>query len=187
MSINRNILYTFLALIAVAAIYRVVPGRPYGFAPQIAMALFAGAIVKDKKMAFALPVLSMFLSDALFELLYQAGVSPMWGFYEGQFTNYILFASLTVIGFFIRKINVGYVVAASLAGPTVYFLISNFMVWISGGGYQRPKTLDGLMMCFADGLPFYKNSIAGTLFFAALFFGGYYLLRRYFLKPGLVQ
>ena len=187
MSINRNILYTFLALIAVAAIYRVVPGRPYGFAPQIAMALFAGAIVKDRKMAFALPVLSMFLSDALFELLYQAGVSPMWGFYEGQFTNYILFASLTVIGFFIRKINVGYVAAASLAAPTVYFLISNFMVWISGGGYQRPKTFDGLMMCFADGLPFYKNSIAGTLFFAALFFGGYYLLRRYFLKPGLVQ
>ena len=100
MKISRNVLYIFLALIVVAAFYRIIPGRPYGFAPQIAMALFAGALIKDKKIAFALPVLSMFLSDALFELLYYAGISPMWGFYEGQLTNYILFALLTVIGFF---------------------------------------------------------------------------------------
>ena len=61
------------------------------------------------------------------------------------------------------------------------------MVWLSGGGYQRPKTFDGLMMSFADGLPFYKNSIAGTLFFAGLFFGGYYLIKHYMLKPEVAK
>ena len=187
MKISRNVLYIFLALIVVAAFYRIIPGRPYGFAPQIAMALFAGALIKDKKIAFALPVLSMFLSDALFQLLYYAGISPMWGFYEGQLTNYILFALLTVIGFFIKKINVINIAAASFAAPTVYFFISNFMVWLSGGGYQRPKTFDGLMMSFADGLPFYKNSIAGTLFFAGIFFGGYYLIKHYMLKPEVAK
>jgi hypothetical protein len=78
------------------------------------------------------------------------------------------------------------IAVASFAAPTAYFLISNFMVWLSGtGGLQRPKTFDGLMMCFADGLPFYKNSIAGTLFFSALFFGSYYLIKQYMLKPKL--
>ena len=186
MKINKTALYILLALIVVAALYRIIPGRPYGFAPQIAMALFGGAVIKDKKLAFALPLLSMVLSDALFELLYFAGISPMWGFYEGQLTNYVLFALLTVSGFFIKKMNVINIAAASFAAPTAYFLISNFMVWLSGtGGLQRPKTFDGLMMCFADGLPFYQNSVAGTLFFSALFFGSYYLIKQYMVKPAL--
>jgi hypothetical protein len=103
MKINKTALYILLALVVVAALYRIIPGRPYGFAPQIAMALFGGAVIKDKKLAFALPLLSMVLSDALVELLYFAGISPMWGFYEGQLTNYVLFALLTVSGFFIKK------------------------------------------------------------------------------------
>jgi hypothetical protein len=186
MKLNKTALYILLALVVVAALYRIIPGRPYGFAPQIAMALFGGAVIKDKKLAFALPLLSMVLSDALFELLYFAGISPMWGFYEGQLTNYVLFALLTVSGFFIKKMSVINIAVASFAAPTAYFLISNFMVWLSGtGGLQRPKTFDVLMMCFADVLPFYKNSIAGTLFFSALFFGSYYLIKQYMLKPKL--
>ncbi len=179
MKFSKNILVVFLAFIGVAALYRIIPGRPYGFAPQIGMALFAGAVVKDKKMAFALPVLSMFLSDALYELLFRAGISPIWGFYEGQVTNYILFALLVIIGFFITKINWINIAAASLAAPTVYFLISNFMVWVNGGGYHRPKTWEGLLMSYNDGLPFYQNSIIGTLCFSALFFGGYYVISHY--------
>lgn len=186
MKMNKTVLYIFLALIAIAALYRIIPGRPYGFAPQIAMALFGGAVIKDKKLAFALPILSMFLSDVLFEFLYYTGVSTMHGFYEGQLTNYLLFALLTIGGFFIKKINLVNVIVASLAAPTVYFLLSNFMVWLSGtGGYQRPQTFEGLMTCFADGLPFYQNSLAGTLCFSALFFGGYYLIKQYMLKPKL--
>ncbi|HEX5025293.1 MAG TPA: DUF6580 family putative transport protein, partial [Agriterribacter sp.] len=157
-----------------------------GFAPQIAMALFGGAVIKDKKLAFALPVLSMFLSDVLFEFLYYAGISTMQGFYEGQLTNYLLFALLTTGGFLIKKINLANIAVASLAAPTVYFLLSNFMVWLSGtGGYQRPQTFEGLMACFADGLPFYQNSLIGTLCFSAIFFGGYYLIKQYMVKPKL--
>ena len=102
---KKSILLTFLALIVVAALYRIVPGRPFGFAPQIAMALFAGAVIKDRKFAFALPLFSMILSDVIYELLFISGLSIMQGFYEGQFTNYILFTLLTAGGFLIRKIN----------------------------------------------------------------------------------
>ncbi|MBX3253139.1 MAG: hypothetical protein KF862_03270 [Chitinophagaceae bacterium] len=182
MKFSKTFLIIFIALIAMAALYRIIPGRPYGFAPQIAMALFAGAVIKDRKWAFALPLFSMVLSDVIYEALYHLGYSQMQGFYEGQFTNYVLFALITVVGFFIKKPTVLNVAATSLVAPTLYFLLSNFLVWLNGSGLQRPKTWDGLMMSFADGLPFYKNSLYGTLFFSVVLFGGYYLLKQYMPK-----
>src|SRR6478672_10549542 len=127
MKSNKSLILTMLVLIVMAALYRIVPGRPYGFAPQIAMALFGGAVIKDRKWAFALPIFSMFLSDLLYQALYNAGISPIYGFYEGQWLNYLLFAVMVLIGFAIRKINVLNVLLASLAAPTVFFLLSNFV------------------------------------------------------------
>lgn len=183
MKFSRNIVFTLVALIIVAALYRVIPGRPFGFAPQIAMAVFAGAVIKNKKYAFALPLVSMFISDAIYQLMYMSGLSIMPGFYEGQTTNYILFTLLTAVGFFIKKISIANVAAASFVAPTIYFILSNFLVWLSvTGGFQRPQTFEGLMMTMADGVPFYKNSIWATLFFSALLFGSYYLFYYRHLK-----
>lgn len=177
MKLNRNILASFVLLIVITSIYRVLP-RPMGFAPQIAMALFAGSVIRDRSLAFAMPLLSMFLSDLFYQALYSAGLTPIQGFYSGQLTNYILLTSLTLIGFFIRERRMSGIILGSFAGATVYFLISNFLVWIGGGGYGRPMTPQGLMMCYADGLPFYQTSILATLFFSAVLFGGYYLAGR---------
>ncbi|MEP7279622.1 MAG: DUF6580 family putative transport protein [Bacteroidota bacterium] len=182
MKSNKSLLWTLVALIIIAALYRVVPGRPWGFAPQIAMALFGGAAIKDKKWAFALPIFSMFLSDLLYQGLYSAGVTNIYGFYEGQWLNYCLFAFIVVLGFAIRKINIINVVAASLVAPTGFFLLSNFITWsgLAGGlrGLNRPLNFQGLLMAYTDGLPFYKGALEGTLFFSALLFGGYYLLTK---------
>lgn len=176
MKLNKTYILTLLALVTVAALYRVLPNRPWGFAPQIAIALFAGSVIKDRKYAFALPLLSMFISDALYEVLYSTGLSSIKGFYGGQLTNYILFAGLTVIGFFINQKKVLQIAAGSLAGPTAYFLISNFLVWLGGGGYGHPKTFDGLMLTYIDGIPFYAGSFYATIVFCTMFFGGYALL-----------
>ena len=181
MKIKKQLIGSFILLIVIASLYRIMPGRPYGFAPQIAMAIFAGAIIKDKKFAFILPLLSMFVSDGLYELLYINGVGNMPGFYEGQLLNYILFAGLTVFGFFVKNFNVKNIAIASISAPTAYFLVSNFLVWASASplaGLQRPKTFEGLMMCLADGLPFYPWSLASTVIFSAIFFGSYYLMTR---------
>lgn len=178
MRISKQVVVSFILLIIIASLYRVMPGRPFGFAPQIAMAIFGGAVIKDKKLAFLLPLLSMFVSDALYELFYINGVGNIKGFYEGQLTNYILFGSMTVFGFLIKKLSIGEIIVASLAAPTTYFLLSNFFVWLSSSpdaGYQRPKTFNGLLMCFNDGLPFYPWSVLSTLVFSAMFFGSYYL------------
>ena len=186
MKITKQIVAGFILLIVVASLYRIMPGRPYGFAPQIAMAIFAGAIIKDKKFAFLLPLLSMFLSDALYEILFRNGVGNMPGFYEGQITNYILFTSLTLFGFFIKNFNIGRIAIASIAAPTTYFIISNFLVWASSSplaGWGRPKTINGLFLCFSDGLPFYPWSVAATFIFSDILFGSYYLIARNSLQP----
>ncbi len=181
MKINRQLLFSFILLIVIASLYRIMPGRPYGFAPQIAMAIFGGAIIKDKRFAFLLPILAMFVSDALYQLLYINGVGNIPGFYDGQVLNYILFAGLTVFGFFIKNFNIKSIAIASVAAPSAYFLVSNFLVWASSSplaGLGRPKTFAGLMMCYADGLPFYLWSLAATFIFSAIFFGSYYVVTK---------
>lgn len=179
MKISRQLLVSLGLLVVVASLYRILPGRPYGFAPQIAMAIFGGAIIKEKKFSFLLPLLSMFISDALYELLYVNGLSPLSGFYGGQLLNYALFAGLTMFGFFIKGFDLKKIALASVSAPTVYFMVSNFFVWASSSplaGLGRPKTFDGLMMCFADGLPFYPWSLLSTVVFSGLFFGTYYFI-----------
>ncbi|MEO8860145.1 MAG: DUF6580 family putative transport protein [Ginsengibacter sp.] len=181
MKSTKQIATSFILLIIIASLYRIMPGRPYGFAPQIAMAIFGGAVIKDKKYAFLLPLLSMFISDALFEILYRNGVGNLPGFYEGQITNYILFGLMTFFGFFVKNFNVGRIAIASLAAPTVYFLLSNSLIWLSQSPYAglaRPKTFNGLFLCLSDGLPFYPWSVVATVVFSALLFGSYFLITR---------
>src|SRR5476649_2264772 len=100
MKINRSFVISLALMVLVSALYRVMPNRPWGFAPQWAIAIFSGALfVKNKKIAFALPLLSMFISDLLYQVLYINGLTVISGFYGGQWLNYLLFTSLTVYGF----------------------------------------------------------------------------------------
>src|SRR2546430_491294 len=103
MKITKQVIISFILLVFIGSVYRILPNRPWGFAPQIAMAIFAGAVIKDKKLAFLLPLLSMFVSDGLYEILYRNGVGNIRGFYEGQITNYILIGLMTCFGFFIKN------------------------------------------------------------------------------------
>ena len=106
MRLNRNTIITLIILIIVAALYRVIPQRPMGFAPHLAMALFGGAVIRDKRIAFAFPIFSMFISDLIYQMLYVNGLTEISGFYEGQFLNYMLFAGMTVVGFLMKRISI---------------------------------------------------------------------------------
>ncbi len=178
MKVSKHTLISFLLLVLIAALYRAIPGRPWGFAPQFAMAIFGGSVLKDRKMAIALPVLSLLISDLIYQLLFTYGLTDITGFYSGQLENYVLFAALGMIGFMVKQNSIGSIVKGSIASPTAYFFISNFMTWGGNGGFQRPKTFAGLTQCYVDGLPFYTNSILATIFFSAVLFGGNYLIER---------
>jgi hypothetical protein len=178
MKLNKEIVIALIIMIVTTALYRVLPGRPFGFAPQIAIALFSGSLfVKNKQFAFLLPLISMFLSDLMYQVLYVNHLSPIQGFYDGQWQNYLLIAATAIFGFGLQTNQVGKFVGHFIAAPTVYFLISNFMVWASFGGYQRPLTLVGFVQTMVDGLPFYGYSVAGTFVFGAIMFGGFKLVQ----------
>jgi hypothetical protein len=192
MKLNRSFILALGLLILCASLYRVWDARPYGFAPQIAMAIFGGAIIRNKLWAFILPILSMFISDTFYQVLYVNGLSPIKGFYDGQWLNYILFSGLTVIGFLLKKINTVNILGFSISGSIFFFITSNFAVWAGGGGFQRPKTFEGLLQCYGDALAFYRefglvkgfagNLFLGDLFFCTLLFGTFYLAQRYWIQ-----
>lgn len=195
MKSNRSIILAFVLLILVASLYRVWEGRPFGFAPQMAMALFAGAIIKDKRWALLLPLLSMFLSDILYQILYVNNLSPIKGFYSGMWGIYLLIAGLSCFGFLMKRITVVNVAVFSISGSMLFFIISNFLTWIGGGGFGRPITFEGFLLCYEDALAFYRdyglingfagNFIIGDLFFTAVLFGSYFLLRNPIAKTSV--
>ncbi len=177
MKLNKQIILAIAIMIATSALYRVLPGRPYGFAPQIAIALFGGSLFASRKQyAFLLPILSMFISDVLYQVLFYYHLSPMQGFYEGQLLNYILIAGTAVFGFGLQSNKLSKYIIGFFAAPTAYFIVSNALVWAQGGGYHHAINLTGFLQAMADGLPFYPYSVAGTLVFGGVLFGSFRLL-----------
>lgn len=168
-----------ILIVFISSIYRIIPGRPFGFDMQIALSIFAGSLfINNKKNAFLIPILGLFISDLLYYILFKNGLSNMNGFYEGQWINYLLFGIMPIVGFYINYKKITQFIIIVLSAPSFYFLFSNFFVWIGGGGYQRPKTWQGFMQCLQDGLPFYKNSLIGTLIFSIILFGIFHLINK---------
>jgi hypothetical protein len=175
MKVSKSTWISFALLILIAAIYRAIPGRPWGFAPQLAMAVFGGAVL-SRKASFILPLLSMLLSDALYELLYFNGVTSIQGFYDGMWINYLLILSLTVVGFFTNSRNVFSIAKSALIAPTLYFFVSNSLTWLGNGGYHRSRDFSGYVQTLIDGIPFYTNSLLATYVFSGLLFGAYHFM-----------
>jgi hypothetical protein len=185
---NKSLVLPFILLIVSAALYRLIPNRPAGFAPQLGMAIFGASIIKDKMWAFLLTIGSMVLSDLLFHILYTAGATNMQGFYEGQWVTYLTFMFITLLSFTMKRINITNVVLYTTVGSLFFFLITNFVTWKTGYGFARPQTWSGLMQCYGDALAYYRtaglipgfigNFILGDLLWSALLFGGHYLFTR---------
>lgn len=178
MKISKFNIYTFLMLVLVAAAYRAIPGRPWGFAPQFAMAVFSGAVIKDKRFAFAFPILSLLISDLFYQILFLAGIFEIPGFYNGMVSNYLLFGALTIVGFYTNAEKIASIAKSTVTAPTFFFIVSNLTVWMGNGGYQRPKNFTGLIQTYVDGLPFYANSIIATVVFGAILFGANQLIKK---------
>jgi hypothetical protein len=190
MKLQKSTIWAFIILLITASLYRVWDSRPFGFAPQMAMALFGGAVIRDKRFAVLLPLLSLVISDALYEVLYQMGYSSITGFYKGQWVIYTIFVGITFFGMLMKKINFKNVLAFTISGSIIFFLLSNFAVWIGGGGLNRPFTFNGLLLCYGDALAFYRdyglfkgfygNQLIGDLFFSFVLFGAFASVTKVF-------
>jgi hypothetical protein len=164
---GRLILFTaILVVLATACKFFFGPELAWsGFSPVIAIALFSGFIIKQKDMSFMLPLLALFISDAVIQLLYSQDMFPYAGFYNGQWKNYLILMTATLIGWALKGRNYSSLMTGAIAAPTVFFLMSNFGVWMSATEVTYTKDFSGLMTCYTAGLPFYKNALIATLVF----------------------
>jgi len=165
---KENLLYrTLLALVLIvlAAALRIAP-HPWNFTPVGAMALFSGAVLKDRRLAFLFPLLALFAGDIFI------------GFYKIIPIIYASFLISVAIGLWLNgRRTVARISLATLLGAIQFFLVSNFAVWQFFGTY--PHTASGLATCYIVAIPLFWNTLAGDAAYAALLFGGYALAERY--------
>jgi hypothetical protein len=166
---KENLLYrTLLALtlIVLAAALRIAP-HPWNFAPVGAMALFSGAILKDRRLAFLFPLVALFVGDVFI------------GFHKLIPIVYASFLVNVAIGLWLRdRRTIARISLATLLGALQFFFVTNFAVWQFLGGF--PHTAPGLVACYVAGIPLFWNTLAGDALYAALLFGGFALAERLF-------
>jgi hypothetical protein len=145
------------------------------FAPITAMALFSGVYL-DRKFAFIIPIAALLISDAFI------------GFYDGLWWVYGAFALIGLTGIQLRKhlesksagAKALYVYLTTLGSSVIFFIVTNFGVWLSG--YLYEMNLNGLIKCYVMAIPFFRNTVAGDLFYVTVMFGVYELILRYAVK-----
>ena len=166
---------TLVAMIVMAAATRLLP-HPPNMTAMTALTLFGGAFFADKRLAFALPLAVLLISDLVLGLIWSWSPMAVGPHMEVQ---YVAFAMIVGLGFTMRQ-NHGVVrtgVTAVLAS-LLFFVVSNLGTWAFESLY--PKTFGGLVECYVAAIPFWRNTLTGDLLYTAVLFGGFQLLERKF-------
>ena len=137
--------------------------HPLAFTPVAAALLYFGA--RGPKRQLWAPLALLAVSDVILtKILYSYPLT--WD----HFVTWAWYAAILLLGTQLREntnwLRVG---GAALASSVSFFVVSNFAVWACWGMY--PKTLAGLMTCYAAGLPFFRRGVAGDMLFTAVMFG----------------
>jgi hypothetical protein len=184
----RNVLIPSMILLAAAL--RLAP-HPWNFTPVGAIALFAGAMVRDRRLAFPFPLLVMFATDAII------GFNKLSPLVYASFLLSVLIGREVIGARFSLPAQAGAslrakrdcsatqeeptlnpkthslprIAAATFLGSLQFFLITNFGVWAFLDTY--PRTAPGLAACYLAGLPLFWNTLAGDATYTALLFGAF--------------
>jgi len=170
---NKQSIFFAGALILIAAFSRFIP-HPPNFTPIMAMSIFGGVLFRNKHLAFIVPLTAMFLTDAII------------GFHSTMVFVYAGFAIGVLLGFLLRnRLKPISLALTSLAGSTIFYLLTNFGSWLTSGIY--PKSVDGLMQAYFFGLPFFRYtpmemfgfSILGDLTYCFVFYAVIVLAEKY--------
>lgn len=155
-----------VTMIAAAAASRLIP-HPPNMTSVAAMALFGGATLADKRLAFLVPLAALFASDLVL------------GFHNQMAAVYGSFALTVCLGLWLQqKKSVLTIAGTAIASSLLFFIVVDFGIWLMGDMY--PRSFAGLVTCYTAALPFLRNQIAGDLLYTGVLFGGFALLERQF-------
>ena len=163
-----------ILMILAAALYRLMP-HPWNVTPLGAMALLGGAYL-GRRQAFWLPLAVLAVTDVMLNM--RMGY-PM--IYAPRGFDYAAFVLIGSLGLWLRTQSSQRQLAAVLATPFVFFIISNFGVWLFGlnlGNVPYAKDMTGLVACYAAGLPFLRGTMMGDWGFIAVFVGCAWFARQ---------
>lgn len=160
--IEKIVIAIFLVTFGVVG--RLLP-HAWNFTPLAAIAIFSG-IYLGRRWAVSLPIITMLIGDIFI------------GFYSVPLMVAV-YGSLVLaglIGVAIRKFRtIETVIATSIMSSTFFFLTTNFAVWQYSVWYE--KSFSGLINCYMMALPFFRNTLAGDLFYVAILVGSYEALK----------
>ncbi len=134
---------TFYLSLLICVASRLIP-HPANFTPIGNLILFNGK--KSAWKGIALALLAMIISDIFLKFNF-ASIYVYIGF-----ISYALFGQ-------IKRLHP---IFAVMLGSVSFFLISNFGVW-TGPWYEH--NLSGLVACFVNAIPFYRNTLTGDIVF----------------------
>ncbi len=158
---NEDHPWLIAGLIALGIVARLVP-HPWNATPVMAIALFGGT-VSSKRWAILLPLIIIALSDVA--LGWHRTIPFTWG----------AFLLTGLLAWWVRRSpNAWRIGAGAVTGSALFFLITNFGVWLTESLY--PHTLAGLWECFIAAIPFFRGTLVGDLFYTTILFSGYALL-----------
>src|SRR4030067_3000512 len=152
--------------VIIGVLARLIP-HPVNFAPILGMALFGGTYL-NKKTALWVPLLALIISDFFL------------GTYSPVLMLFVYASTLAsgLLGLWFRNHkNLGNIVGTSLLSAVIFYLLSNFGVWMMPSGYIHNWA--GLVECYVLALPFFKNTVASNLIYTAVFFGAYELAQSF--------
>lgn len=154
------------AVIGVAALSRFLP-HPPNVTPLAALAL-TGALYLDRRFAFVLPLAAMLVSDVFL------GVHRIMPFV------YVSFVASSAMGLWLRdRRSIPVIAGASLVGSVLFFIVTNFGVWLVGDGGVYPKTWAGLVECYVAAIPFFRHTVLGDIIYVAILSATFELARRW--------
>ena len=152
-------------MIILAAVVRILP-HPWNFTPIGAMAIFSGAMFRDRRVAFLFPLVALFVGD-LFVGLHR--LIPV------VYASFLL--SVFIGTWLANRRGILRIGGAVFLGSLQFFLVTNFAIWKVFDTY--PHTPAGLAACYIAGLPLFGNTLAGDALYATLFFGTFALAEKF--------
>ena len=157
-------------IVLLAVLARFIPHIP-NFSPVYGALLFGGARLR-KRDSIWFPLVLLGASDVvLTNVIYRMSIG--WG----ELFQIAAFAAMAMMGWLLRpRVTLRRFSFACVAGPTTFYLISNFGVWL--GWHTYPPTWAGLVQCYVAGIPFYGYSLSSAFLFAGVLFGPYEFYRR---------
>ncbi|HJU07168.1 MAG TPA: DUF6580 family putative transport protein [Rhodanobacteraceae bacterium] len=170
------------AMIAFAAGYRLLVhfaagALPWNFTPVEAMALFGGAYFADRRLGVVVPLIAMIAADCVIAVTLPGALVRDW---LGTLPFVYGCIALTAVGGFAlrKKVSAPRVLLGALTSAVLFFLITNFGTWVAARPGAGAACTGTLTACYVAGIPFFKGTLYGTLFWSALLFGGFALLGR---------